>query len=135
MNLISNKPDTFGIIAGSLCFVHCLLTPLLFVIPIGNFDDTLAASFWWSNLDFFFLAISFFAVQRSSKITSKKIMKSLLWMFWTLLFLLVLNEKNELIHLPEIIMYTVTITLVSLHAYNLKYCTCKKDNCFITNHK
>ena len=135
MNLITNKSDTLGIIASTLCFVHCLLTPFLFIAHVGDFGDHGGKPFWWSNLDFLFLAISFFAILRSSKVTSKKIMKVLLWTFWALLFLLVINEKNEIIHLPEIIMYAVTITLVILHAYNLKYCTCKKDNCCVSNHK
>lgn len=132
MNLITSKSDTFGIIASTLCFIHCLLTPLLFVVHVGDFGEHAGRPFWWSNLDFLFLGISFFAVLRSSKITSKKLMKYLLWTFWTLLFLLVLNEKNEIFHLPEIIMYAVTITLVVLHAYNLKYCTCKDENCCVS---
>jgi branched-subunit amino acid permease len=135
MNLITGKSDTFGIIASTLCFIHCLLTPFLFVVHTGDFSEHAGKPFWWSNLDFIFLAISFFAVLRSSKVTSKKIMKVLLWTFWSLLLLLVLNEKNEIFHLPEIIMYAVTITLVILHAYNLKYCTCEKDNCCVPSHK
>ncbi|QTE23078.1 MerC domain-containing protein [Polaribacter cellanae] len=131
MNLITNKSDTLGIIASVLCFIHCLLTPLLFITHIGNFGIHSNKPFWWSNLDFLFLAIGFFAVLRSSKVSTKKFIKVLLWSFWTLLFLLVVNEKNEILHLPEIIMYLVTITLVILHVYNLKYCTCKKDSCCV----
>ena len=31
-NTINNKADLFGVLASSLCMVHCLATPLIFVV-------------------------------------------------------------------------------------------------------
>ncbi|MDB2385218.1 MerC domain-containing protein [Polaribacter sp.] len=135
MNLKIIKSDKIGILSSAMCFIHCLLTPILFALPLGNYSEHASGSFLWSNLDYLFLFIGFLAIFHSSKNTSKKVVKILFWVLWSVLFLLVINEKNELIHLPEIIMYAVTISLVILHAYNLKYCTCKEDNCCVSNHK
>ena len=84
---------------------------------------------WWSNLDFLFLVISVFAIYRSSKNSSNKYIKIGLWSSWLILFLLILNEKNELLHLPEILTYITAFTLAFLHIYNLNYCQCNDEDC------
>ena len=82
---------------------------------------------WWKNLDYIFLTISFFAVNSSSKKTSKEFMKTALWFNWTVLFLLIINEKLALTSLPETFIYVTAISLAVLHIYNLKYCQCDTD--------
>ena len=94
---ISIKPDIFGAVASLLCLIHCFATPLLFFSQSSMTSETLLTPFWWEALDFSFLAISFLAIYRSTQTTSKKIMKFLLWCFWALLFVFILNEKKSFI--------------------------------------
>ena len=118
MNLIAKKSDFFGVMSSTLCFMHCLLTPVLFVIP-----------FWWKGMNFVFVAVSLLAVYFSSKNTSRSIMKPLLWIGFFLLSFCIINEEIGFFHLPEIITYFAAINLAGLHVYNLKFCQCDDDQC------
>ena len=51
MRIVLKNSDTFGALASTLCLIHCILTPLLYVLPL-----------WWKGLNLVFLLISFFAV-------------------------------------------------------------------------
>lgn len=133
MKLILQKSDILGALASSLCIIHCLATPFIFIAQTSIISGSETSPFWWRNLDYLFLMISFFAVARSTQKTSKKIMKSLLWTSWTILSLLILNEKAALTEIPEIAVYTTAATLAILHIYNLKFCQCKTDNCCTQN--
>ncbi len=134
MKLTLNKPDTFGVLASSLCIVHCLATPLIFIAQACSVSDGCAsAPTWWQSLDYLFLTISFIAVYRSAKTTSSKIMPTLLWVSWGLLFIMIFNEKLEFFHIPEYFTYASAMGLASLHLYNLKYCQCKTENCCVKN--
>ena len=129
IKLILQKPDTYGAIASTLCVIHCLATPLIFIThtsTIGNYETSPG---WWHNLDHLFLIISFLAVKRSAKNTSKIFMKTALWISWVTLFLLVNNEKIQFVSLPEIMTYVAALSLSILHIYNLKYCQCHNNSC------
>ena len=123
------KPDTFGALASTLCLIHCLLTPLLFLSHQSINDHHHAAPVWWKNLDFLFLGISFIAVYRSTQTSSKPMMKYFLWSSWILLAGLIFNEKMGVFEIPEYVMNISAITLAVLHIYNLKYCQCDDENC------
>ena len=129
MNISLKKPDTIGSIVSSLCVVHCLLTPLLFVAQSYTATHSHEAPFWWKNLDYLFILISVIAVYESTKKSTNKLIKAGLWMSWIMLFLLILNEKLVWIELDEIITYSVALTLSILHIYNLNYCQCETENC------
>jgi len=125
---ISINSDSIGAMSSSLCLVHCIATPLLFVIqPLGIQDND--APMWWQSVDYIFLAISFFAVYWSSKHTSENWMRYLFWAIWGLLTLGILNEKFELFHLPELVIYIPALGLVFLHLYNRRYCQCADKEC------
>ena len=96
MKSILQKPDTLGAIASTLCVVHCLATPLLFIAHTCTLGVCETAPGWWKSLDYLFLAISFFAIHRSTQTTSKKVMKYALWTNWAALFFLIINEKNTM---------------------------------------
>ena len=133
MKLILNKSDNIGVLASTLCMLHCFATPLLFIAQTSSASsDTMPI--WWKWIDYFFLTISFFAIYRSTQITSKNFMKSALWINWIILLLVILNEKAGLVHLPEVFTYAVASSLVILHLYNQKYCQCKNDKCY-THHE
>ena len=123
------KPDTFGALASTLCLIHCLLTPLLFLSHQSITDHHHAAPVWWKSLDFLFLGISFIAVYRSTQTSSKPMMKYFLWSSWILLAGLIFNEKMGVFEIPEYVMNMSAITLAVLHIYNLKYCQCDDENC------
>ena len=75
MKLILQKPDTFGAIASTLCIIHCVATPFLFVVHSCTLSGCESTPSWWKNLDYFFLTISFMAIYHSTKTTSKNFMK------------------------------------------------------------
>ena len=129
IRLITSKPDIFGAVASSLCVVHCLVTPLLFISHLYTSTGYEAVPFWWKDLDFLFLTISFIAIYRATKTTSKNFMKYALWIGWIVLFFLILNEKIAWLAVPEILNYAAALTLTSFHIYNLKYCQCNNENC------
>jgi hypothetical protein len=129
MNLSLKKPDNIGAIASSMCVVHCLATPFLFVFQSYTALEQNSALLWWTNLDFLFITISVLAVYRSTLNSTNKIIKQMLWTSWFVLFVLILNEKIEWLSLPELVTYFAAIVLASLHLYNLNYCKCETENC------
>lgn len=131
MKLILNKPDTFGALASVLCMLHCIATPLLFIIPVSSLDDHEIAPTWWRSIDFLLLILSFFAVYRSTQTTNIEFIKLMFWASWGLLFIILMNEKLAWISLPEYLIYIPTGLLIVLHLYNLNYCQCKNDQCCI----
>ncbi|SFD03793.1 MerC domain-containing protein [Algibacter pectinivorans] len=129
MKLVLVKPDVFGAVASFLCVVHCVATPFLFVAQVCSLDGCETSPIWWSSLDYIFLIISYFAVARSTKNSSKLYIKSLLWINWFSLLLLIVNEKFQFVSIPETITYLTALSLAVLHLYNLKFCQCKNNTC------
>ena len=131
MNILSlhKDSDTLGIIASTLCFIHCLATPIIFMVPASSLMTSEHISSWWGYLDVIFLGISFIAVYWSSKTTLKLHIKYIFWMLWFALMAIVINEKLEFISLPEFVIYPITLSLVVLHFYNRKYCGCRGEKC------
>ena len=124
MKLILQKPDTYGALASTLCIIHCVATPFFLVA----FSYTIIP-IWWKSLDSIFLVISFCAIYNSVQTTSKKIITHALWTSWTVLCILIINEKIAWIHIPEIATYFSAFMLAVFHIYNLNYCQCKTPNC------
>lgn len=123
------RSDIFGSTASALCLVHCLATPFLFAAHTGHVHGHESSPFWWGLLDIVFIAISWFAVYWSAKNTSKNWMRYSLWISWVFLAFVILNEKFELLHLAESVIYLPSLVLVGLHLYNRKYCNCSNDEC------
>ena len=130
---ISVRSDLFGAAASALCLAHCLATPFLFAAHTGHVHGHEASPFWWGTLDLVFIAISWLAVYWSAKHTSKKWMRVGLWISWVLLAFVILNEKFELLHIPEAAIYIPSLALVGLHLYNRKYCQCQDEACCATD--
>ncbi len=133
MNRFFTKSDIIGAVAGSLCLVHCIVTPLIFVIqPITVQSNTVPL--WWKNIDYLFLLISFFAVYFTSKNTQKSTIKNTLWISWGVLSLAVLNEKFELYPLPELSIYIPAVALIVLHVYSINNTAkIRKEECCKVN--
>ncbi|MCG8574633.1 MAG: MerC domain-containing protein [Flavobacteriales bacterium] len=126
---LSHKSDSVGAFASTLCLVHCLATPLIFVAQSCSASCCSSAPGWWYWLDYLFLAISFFAIYWSGKTTSKKWVKIVLWICWIALLGLILNEKMEWFAVWEEAIYIPSLSLVFLHLYNRRYCQCQEDEC------
>ena len=122
-SLVIKYSDYFGASSTTLCLIHCILSPILFISPI----------WWWSGLNFLFITISGFAVYGSFNNTSSKMMKPLLCIAYCVLTLSIVNEQFHFLHVPEIFNYSAAAFLAGLHIYNLKYCQCKDDQCCIHN--
>ena len=76
--------DLIGALASTLCTIHCLATPFIFLASTCARDCCNGAPTWWLWIDYGFLIISFFAVYQSTKTTSKYWIKPALWICWGL---------------------------------------------------
>lgn len=133
MKLILNKPDTFGAIASAICLVHCVATPLIFIVSSCSLKGCNNTPLWWKSIDYIFLIISLIAIYFSTKTSTNNTVKVLLWLSWTLLFTVIINEKMNWFYLPEYSIYIPATLLIVAHMYNLKYCKCSTDKCCIKN--
>lgn len=122
---LSQKPNLIGAWASALCLIHCLTTPLLYIVQVGLVSHPK----WWGVLDILFLFISLFAIYHSSKTTTKNWMRFALWISWSLLALIVMNEKLSLFPLVEEAIYIPSIALIFFHLLNRKYCQCQDEEC------
>jgi len=129
MILYKSKSDIIGMLASGLCLLHCTLTPFIFIAHAHMGGHEASAPVWWKVLDYGFLAISFLAVYWSVKTTSKSWMKTAFWATWSILFIILMNEKVGWLPIPEFAIYFPSIGLVFLHLYNQKYCQCKDEEC------
>jgi hypothetical protein len=116
--------DIYGIIVCTLCVLHCVATPLIFLSIAASNDNNIYPLFLWKNLDYLFLAISLFIVYNSANNTTKPTMKYLLGISWLMLFLVILNEKIGVFHMSELVTYITSINLAVVHLYNYRYCKC-----------
>ena len=121
--------DILGASASFLCFIHCIITPFLFMAQTGFVVFDNGAPIWWGWIEYIMLIVSFFAVYRSAKRSTIKIIKVILWVNWAFLFFLITNERIHLFELPEWLIYLPAIGLILSHLYNHKYGGCKTESC------
>ena len=129
MILINQKPDSIGAISSTLCLIHCVATPFIFIAQSCTMTCCDGTPSWWKFIDYFFLVISFFAVYRSTQTTSNKWIKPALWFSWFTLFIIIINEKAAWFPLNEKAIYLPALALILLHLYNKKYCQCNTTKC------
>lgn len=125
----TTRSDIYGAWASSLCLVHCLATPLIFVLQASTANACASSPWWWSGIDFLFLLISGIAIYYSAQHTSAIWMPVALYIGWTILTILIINEKLHVFPLPHILTYVPALSLVALHLYNRKYCRCAGEEC------
>jgi hypothetical protein len=119
------QSDILGAVASGLCVIHCVATPLLFVIHTCSVTGCEEGSpAWWSSLDYLFVGITFLAVRQSAIHTSRSWMKYALYVNWILLTLLIVNEKIAALPIAEMWKYLTAFSLIGLHLYNRRYCKC-----------
>jgi len=59
---LNTQLNPIGSATSTLCPVHCLATPFLFVAHTGHVHNHLSSPFWWRLIDLPFVGISFSAV-------------------------------------------------------------------------
>ncbi|NRB64105.1 MAG: MerC domain-containing protein [Saprospiraceae bacterium] len=124
------QSDILGAVASGLCVIHCVATPLLFVIHTCSVTGCKEGSpAWWSSLDYLFVGITFLAVRQSAINTSKGWMNYALYVNWILLTLLIVNEKLAVLPIAEMWKYLTAFSLIGLHMYNRRYCRCDNPIC------
>ena len=129
MRITLKNSDHLGILSSILCLIHCFITPFIYVSFAALFTQNEFLSFSLKGTNLIFIIISLVAVNRSTKITTSKIIKPIFWLSWIFLFFVLFNEVAMIIELPEIISYTSGLILAGVHIYNLNFCGCKDENC------
>ena len=129
MIVLKQKTDLIGAVTSTLCLIHCIATPFIFIAQSCSMVCCDSAPVWWGAIDYFFLVISFFAVYRSTQTTSSNLIKPFLWLSWSVLFIIIMNEKRAWFPLGEQAIYFPALTLIVLHLYNKKYCQCTTTKC------
>lgn len=102
--------DAVGISAAVLCLIHCIIFPLLMIIPLGISHNP--------YVDLAFLLIGGIVVYRVTKKVSKLWLK---WLFWTSISLITISVLVDLIyeiHIPLI--YLGAAGLIAGHIINFK---------------
>ena len=123
------KSDTIGALSSGLCMIHCLATPFFFFATACSASCCSAAPSWWQWLDYFFLIVSFIAVNQSTKSTNSKFVKYGLWISWIGLFILILNAKFLWFHTSPNTKFIPAFSLIGIHLYNLRYHKCNTKEC------
>ncbi|MGH1336826.1 MAG: MerC domain-containing protein [Aureispira sp.] len=129
--LLTQKSDLFGALASSLCLIHCLITPFIFVAQTCSRTCCDTAPLWWRTIDFIFLIVSFFAVYWSAALTTKQWLKVAFWASWGAFFFLLSNEHLKVLNIAHELTYVPSFALIALHFYNKKYCKCTEDRCCV----
>lgn len=131
MKAKSINPDTIGIMASTLCLIHCVATPFIFLAKACSVSCCANAPVWWKGIDFLFIIISFVAIFYAAKNTSKSWMPMALWSSWLVLLVTIFCETLGANFLPPKFVYIPSIGIVILHLYNHKYCRCKENDCCV----
>ena len=129
MRISLKNSDNIGILSSTLCFIHCLATPIIYITYTGLFNQIEYLSLSGKGINLVFVIFSLIAVNRSTKKTTSKIIKPIFWISWSLLFFVLLNEEVKFFELPELVSYVSALNLAGVHIYNLKFCGCKDENC------
>ncbi len=129
LKIQNSKADAIGIMASSLCLIHCIATPFVFITHACVATTCSATPAWWKLIDYTFLIVALIAIYFATKHSIKKWVRITLWLSWTLLAAIILNESLHLIPIPHWFIYIPSLSIVFLHFYNRKYCHCTKDKC------
>ena len=129
MKASSYSLDNVGIIASSLCMIHCIGTPFLFIAKACSASCCSEAPIWWQLIDYFFLIISFVAIYFVTKNTIPKWIKTAFWISWFILLLSILNHTFPIVEAPKNFIYIPASAIIILHFYNLRFCKCEEDRC------
>ncbi|UCA60699.1 MerC domain-containing protein [Chryseobacterium rhizoplanae] len=102
--------DAVGISAAVLCLIHCIVFPLLLIIPLGISHNP--------YIDLIFLIIGTLVVYRQTKTIPNNWLRILFWSSIGLIAASILFDMIFEVHLPLI--YAGTAGLITAHIINFK---------------
>ena len=102
--------DAVGISAAVLCLIHCIVFPLLMIIPFGISHN--------AYIDLAFLCIGTVVVFRVTQEIENTWLQLLFWISVFLIFISVLTDLIFEVHIPLI--YLGAAGLISGHIINFK---------------
>ncbi len=123
--------DKIGIISSTLCMIHCIGTPFLFIAKSCSPTCCSDAPTWWLMIDYLFLVISFFAIFHTTNSSTSLWLRILFWITWSILFFSIVDHTFNYNIFPKNFTYFPGLTIVALHFYNLKINKCENKNCEI----
>jgi len=132
ITILNRKSDEVGMFSSTLCMIHCLATPFLFIAVPTSSSHHHGGPEWWGLLDLVFLLISFIAVYISVKHSKVGWMRISLIITFIALTFFILNERFEGIEFPFDMVYIPAVALVVLHLINRRQCRCAPGYCETT---
>ncbi|WP_333597570.1 MerC domain-containing protein [Chryseobacterium flavum] len=102
--------DTIGISAAVLCLIHCIIFPLLIIIPFGISHNP--------YIDLVFLVIGTLVVSRITRQIESNGLKALFWVSIVLISISVATDLIFEVHVPLI--YAGAAGLITGHIINFK---------------
>ncbi|CAM2948147.1 MerC domain-containing protein [Chryseobacterium flavum] len=102
--------DTIGISAAVLCLIHCIIFPLLIIIPFGISHNP--------YIDLVFLVIGTLVVSRITRQIESNGLKALFWVSIVLISISVVTDLIFEVHVPLI--YAGAAGLITGHIINFK---------------
>ncbi|MGX5684284.1 MerC domain-containing protein [Chryseobacterium cucumeris] len=102
--------DAVGISAAVLCLIHCIVFPLLLIVPLGISHNP--------YIDLAFLFIGSVVVLRITKKMEKRWLKFLFWISLSLIFMSILTDF--LFEVPLPLIYIGAVGLITGHIINFK---------------
>lgn len=121
--------DNIGMVSSTLCLIHCMATPFIFLVESCARACCASTPAWWKSIDLLFLFISSIAVYYAVKGTQKIWLKISFIAIWGALCLFVANEFLQFMTLPREMLYATTLPLILLHFYNKYYGQCHPACC------
>ena len=121
--------DKIGIISSSLCIIHCVGTPIIFIAKACSVTCCSDAPDWWLMIDYLFLSISFFAIYFITRKSTKPWLKISFWIAWVVLLFTTIEHSFSISIIPKNFIYLPALTIVALHFYNLRFNKCENENC------
>lgn len=121
MEKIKMQSDYIGIIGSGLCFIHCILTPV--VLSAGLFIPSTESESFFSLghlLELLFVLIAFFAVFNSSSRTPCYEVRMAFWSFFTLFAVGILFHDH--FKWMVYVSYLGSLGLIVTHIINIKNC-------------
>lgn len=113
------NPDLIGILASSLCLIHCVITPFLFLSNFLIVSQTSGGKqevlLLWKVLEFGFLILSIWAIYRVTRQKKSVWISFAMYTAWIFLALSVLLELSDVHFFEEQPKYIAAAVLIILH--------------------
>ena len=117
------NPDLIGILASSLCLIHCVITPFLFLsnflIVIETSGGKQEVLHLWKVLEFGFLILSIWAIYRVTRQKKTLWISYAMYTAWMFLALSVLLELADVHFFQDNPKYIAAAVLIIVHLYHI----------------